>query len=97
MAAIKIVIAKGADTLFSLENGNALVPTSQDERAIVFEALTEALAVLAGIRQQASYASTGDGRETLRSATAQCHADRKSCDVVRLSERRDTRASVPTD
>lgn len=97
MAAIKIVIARGADTLFNLESGNALVPTSQDERAIVFEALTEALAVLAGIRQQASFAATGGGLETLRSATAQCHSDQKSCDVVRLSERRDTRASVPKD
>jgi hypothetical protein len=76
------------------EKEAALIPGEIEERASVFKMLVGALSLLAGLaKRQQSFDATGAGPDLCLRQTERDHGDRMSCDVVRLSARRD--ASAP--
>ena len=81
-----------AEIFAASEDGMVLLPTEESERATVFLALTDALALLAGVRlpQSIDAKASGEGRHSQQSP--QCRGDAlKSGDVVHLRERRGSR------
>lgn len=71
------------------DSENALIPSNEGERAAVFNALTGALALLAGLMPQPSSAAKGsDGCQSTQ-PISQGHDDRRSAAVVHLATRRD--------
>jgi hypothetical protein len=88
-----ISICRENETLFAIhDDGNALIPMDENERAAVFETLTDALAILANIRPRPNVA-TEVGTSCLQQ-TEPNRGDRKPCVIVRLSERRNNESEV---
>jgi hypothetical protein len=67
---MRIVIENDGDIIFDLTEENALAPIGQSERAIVFHALTSALAFISGITPQQTSPATGVAMDAHFQATA---------------------------
>ena len=88
-----ISICRNSETLFALyDDGNALVPMDEGERAAVFEALTDALAVLADVKRPPTFAT--EDVTNCSPQTSPSRSDHKPCEIVRLSERRGTESGA---
>lgn len=82
-----IIVVHGGETLLEVNEKNALAPLEEGERALVFQALTGALALLAGVTLPASGA-TATGMDAHCASTERCPEDRTTGNVVRLATRR---------
>lgn len=78
---------------FGLED--ALLPLDIEERAQAFEALTGALALLAGVRPPKSASATEGVTDPHPSKSERCLCGHKDGDVVLLAERRAGGAPTP--
>ena len=66
---------------------NVVAPLDVRERTLAFQALTNALALLAGVKLQSSSRAKGAATDGPIAASEQCRRGRKSGVVVRLAER----------
>ena len=83
------LVVHGADgALFQFGGENTLLPTQNDERADVARLLADALAFLAGATPRSSPDATEGARDQHSTESSRCPADRRTGDVVLLSERR---------
>lgn len=85
-----LLIEHDGQRLFELDGNNALTPTNEGERTIVFKALLDALAVLARIKD--SYGATEAVTGEHSSANSRCPEDHRNDQIVHLVERRDSQA-----
>jgi hypothetical protein len=86
-------IKLGASEIFATtENGMVLLPSEEQERAEAFLALTDALALLAGIKlPQSTLATASDAAQCSRESPPSPADGHKSGDIVHLGERRGSR------
>ena len=84
-----VAVHNGGEPVLGVSvNGTVLLPTDEKDRAFAFAALTDALALLAGVTQQCSIASTAIDEDQCGSKTEPNRGAPKACDVVHLAERR---------
>lgn len=72
----------------------AILPTSEDERALAFSALMRALALLSGVMPRSSSCAMGDGTGEYSPPIEQCPAVHMRDNVVPLEGRRAAPATV---
>jgi hypothetical protein len=72
-----------------------LLPLAKGERAAVFQMLSDALAMLAGVTPTRSSVATADERDQSNSQSPRCSGDRMSGGLLRLVSKRDAEA-VPS-
>lgn len=87
-APIEISISRGGAAIFSISGGNALAPLAEAERAVVFQALVEALSLISGITPISLSAAKEVVKYGLFEASEQCPTGRRSGVVVPLKARR---------
>lgn len=85
---MRLTIERDGQSLFELSGENALAPMDEDERALVFSVLTEALSVLAGVTPQASSFAKGVVKDEYSASIERCALTHSSGNVVLLRERR---------
>lgn len=83
---INLSLTDGSQTIMSLQaDGMVLMPSEENERAVVFKALTDALAMLCGVTQPRPTSSTEAGSDVGGSQTGPDPADHTGGVVVRPS------------
>lgn len=85
---MRLRVEHEAGVLLDIDGELALAPTDGRERQLVFQALADALALLANITPPASPVAMGAGSDERPASTERCHSGRTSGVVVRLEERR---------
>lgn len=86
--AMRIKIEKDGLLIFEMDEANALAPLEKSERAVVFQALTDALALISGFMLTTASCAKEAPTSEHSPASGQYHEGRESSNIVRLTTRR---------